>query len=367
MRAALQQKFWLRADGEHYLPRARPATRLRASVSLHLPLPPMPTMPLLRPVPFLLLLTAAAALARPVPAAAQPEVRMCSDQPVPAGYVIVGTASRSNCPTVNFTASYNSLTIRLPGDSVSVCSALSQPPEGYVIVGTASRSNCPSAFGASYNSLTLRLPRDTVTVCTALSQLSEGFVIVGHGSSSRCPSSFGDAYNTATYQRVGGPSAPSGGETISFGPFSPMNPYDRTVFRRMGEVAAWLRLETPTHHPWLARTAHGTTASTRLELDGGVGYTLVAVCDEDCGDVNLRVLEGGVLLGMDADGDDYAVVEVVPARDARVTVDVGMTSCAESPCHFAVGVYETPRPGAVPPRRPPGGDVRVTPRPRPNP
>jgi hypothetical protein len=42
-----------------------------------------------------------------------------------------------------------------------------------------------------------------------------------------------------------------------------------------------------------------------------------------------------------------------------------MSQCAQSPCHFVVGVYGTPRANAVPPRRPPGGDIRVTPRPRP--
>lgn len=273
-------------------------------------------MPLLRCVPAALLL-ACGALARPAPLPAQPDVQMCTEQPVPPGYVVVGTASRGGCP------------IR---------------------------------FGEAYNSLTIRLPGDTVTVCSELSRLTEGYVVTRRGNHSACPIVFGAAYNTATYQRVGPASAGPEGEAIAF---EPMNPYDRTAFRRMSEVASRLRLAAPTHHPWLARTEHGTTVSTRLDLDGGARYTLLAVCDEDCRDIDLRVLDNGSRLGEDANDADYAAVELSPARNTRVTVEVAMGDCRSSPCHFVVGVYETPRAVAVPPRRPPGGDVRVAPRPRP--
>jgi hypothetical protein len=272
-------------------------------------------MPLLRS--FLLSILLAGALARPASLAAQPDVQMCTEQPVPPGYVVVGTASRGDCR---------------------------------------------STFGATYNSVTIRLPGDTVTVCSLLTRLTEGYVVTRRGNHGACPSTFGEPYNTTTYQRVGPVAGGAGREVVAF---EPMNPYDRTVFRRMGERARQLRLASPTHHPWLARTADGTAVSTRLDLDGGSRYTLLAVCDEDCGDVDLRVTDNGYLLGEDTNDEDYAAVELSPARNVRVTVEVEMGECRSSPCHFLVGVYETPRAGAVPPRRPPTGDVRITPRPRP--
>lgn len=362
----------------------------------------------------LTLLAFAAALLHPGAAPAQ-DVQMCSDQPVPAGYVVVGTSMRGNCAST-FGAPYNSLTVRMPGDTVTVCGELSQLGEGYVIAARTLRGNCPTSFGAptntityrrlpwatggagsgdlemcseqpvpagfvvvrtgmrgnctttfgaAYNSMVIRLPGDTVTVCSEMSRLADGYVVTRQGMRGNCPTSFGASHNTVTYQRVGPPAEPAGDETVAEGAFIPMNPYDRAVFGRLAEMETWLQVEAPTHHPWLGKTAQGTTARTTLDLEGGRRYTLIGVCDGDCTDLDLRVLDGGYLLAEDVRADEHATVDLSTARDARLTVEVVMARCAQSPCHFAVGVYETPRAGAIPPRRPPGGDVRVTPRPRP--
>jgi hypothetical protein len=260
----------------------------------------------------------AAILACPRAAAAQP-VQMCSNQSVPTGYVVTATTRVPECPGY-YSTGYNSMTILVPGDTVSVCISLSQARPGYVVTAQTRRPECPGYYSSGFNS--------------------------------------------ATWRRVGEPVAPQP-VAAAAGEIVVMDAYDRTVFQRMAEMAAWRRLESPTHHPWLSKTAHGTTARTTLTLTGGTRYTLVAVCDQDCADLDLRVLDGGYLLGEDTSTGENAAVELTPARDVRLTVEVVMAQCAQSPCHYAVGVYETPRPGAVPPRRPPGGDVRVTPRPRP--
>lgn len=276
---------------------------------------PLPHRALVRAV-----LLLAAALACPRGAAAQP-VQMCSNQSVPTGYVVTATTSRPECPGY-YSSGYNSLTIRLPGDGVTVCTALTQVWPGYVVTSQTSRADCPGYYSSGSNS--------------------------------------------ATWQRVGEPPAaqPVPAAAAS-GAFAALDQYDRTVFRRMNEMETWLRLDTPTHFSWLSKTPQGTTARTVLAVEGGQRYTLVAVCDEDCTDMDLRVLDGGYLLAEEVSTDAYATVALAPARNGQLTVEVVMDTCAQSPCHFVVGVYETPRPTAVPPRRPPGGDVRVTPRPRP--
>ncbi|HEY0017165.1 MAG TPA: hypothetical protein VGC13_12725 [Longimicrobium sp.] len=73
------------------------------------------------------------------------------------------------------------------------------------------------------------------------------------------------------------------------------------------------------------------------------------------------------MVAQDLQPEEYATVQLTPSRDGTLEVEAVMATCAQSPCHYAVAVYETPRPSAVPPRRPPGGDVRVNPRPRPRP
>ncbi|WP_420128352.1 hypothetical protein [Longimicrobium sp.] len=259
----------------------------------------------------------AAVVAHPRGAAAQP-VQMCSNQPIPTGYVVTATSSRTECPGY-YSSGPNSFTIRVPGDTVSVCTTLSPTLPGYVVTRQTSRSECPNYYSSNGNS--------------------------------------------ATWQRVGEP--PAAQPAAADDEILVMDAYDRTVFQRLGEMAAWRRLVMPTHHPWLSKAAHGVITGTTVTLTGGTRYTLVAVCDQDCTDLDLRVLDGGYLLGEDRSTDETAVVELAPARDVRLTVETIMAQCAQSPCHFAVGVYETPRPGAIPPRRPPGGDVRVTPRPRP--
>lgn len=256
------------------------------------------------------LLLASAAFARP--AAAQEPVQMCRNQPV---------------------------------------------PQGYVITGIGMRNECPGAQAATYNSITIRMPGDTVTVCSSLSQLSnsQGYVVTGQGSVEWCPNYYGGRPNATTYRRVETPPAPqqpAPGPAPASGALAVMDRYDRTVFQRLDELEEWLGLNAPTHYPWLSRLADGATARTSLRVEGGMRYTLVGVCDDDCADLDLRVLDGGYVVGQDVTPDENATVQISPGRAGTLTVEAIMGSCAQSPCRYAVAVYETPRPTSRPPRRP---------------
>lgn len=257
-------------------------------------------------------------------------------------------------------------------DDIMVCAG--QPvPAGYAVVRAFRGDQCPNYYQGTHNMLSIRVPGDTVTVCAELTPPLAGYVVTGRFRSDACPNYYGASLNGARFRRV--PDAapqpqelpPPGHDRDGVQMLEGLDEYGRYVQRQLREVEARLRLSQATHLPWAGAAPLNGHHRLRLRREAGEPLTLVAVCDQDCGDMNLRVVDGGYLLAEDADGGDHATVEVSPARNARLTVDVGMESCSSSPCHFMVGVYETPRPGAIPPRRPPGGDVRVTPRPRPNP
>lgn len=233
-------------------------------------------------------------------------------------------------------------------------------PEGHVVTGIGMSDQCPGAQAATYNSITVRVPGDTVTVCNALSQLGQGYAVTGRSSLERCPNFYGGRPNATTYRRVMPPPPPlpqpqrPGPAPAPSGALAVMDRYDRAVFRRLDDLEEWLGLDAPTHHPWLSRLADGATARSSIQVEGGMRYTLVAVCDDDCDDIDLRVLDGTYVVGQDVAPDENATVQISPGRSGTLTVEAIMGSCKESPCRYGVAVYETPRPGSRPqrPRRP---------------
>jgi hypothetical protein len=80
-----------------------------------------------------------------------------------------------------------------------------------------------------------------------------------------------------------------------------------------------------------------------FELDEGVSYAATAVCDQDCTDVDLFLLdENGNVVAEDQDeGDegDFAVVEVTPAWTGAFTLRVRMYACSVEPCHYGIAIF----------------------------
>jgi hypothetical protein len=77
-----------------------------------------------------------------------------------------------------------------------------------------------------------------------------------------------------------------------------------------------------------------------LTLQAGIHYVLVAVCDNDCPDIDLALYDGsGDQLDSDYQDDAYPVVEASPNRTASYRVHVYMADCTTGPCFYGVGVY----------------------------
>lgn len=77
-----------------------------------------------------------------------------------------------------------------------------------------------------------------------------------------------------------------------------------------------------------------------VTLNAGVSYVLVGVCDNDCPDVDLMLLDdSGNEVDSDYETDAVPIVEVTPFRTQSYRVHVYMADCQSEPCFYGVGVY----------------------------
>mgnify|MGYP001802628317 CR=1 FL=1 len=95
-----------------------------------------------------------------------------------------------------------------------------------------------------------------------------------------------------------------------------------------------------THEPFLDSLDRGNADYLNINLLSGNSYTILGVCDEDCGDMDLKLYdENGNLIDSDTIYDDTPVVNVTPNWSGRFQVKVTMPSCTNSPCYYGVGVW----------------------------
>lgn len=77
-----------------------------------------------------------------------------------------------------------------------------------------------------------------------------------------------------------------------------------------------------------------------FNLDRATDYEIFAVCDGDCGDIDLWLYdESGNLIDSDQKKDDLPVVVVTPSWTGKFRLKVKMYDCRIEPCVFGIGVY----------------------------
>ncbi|MEN9220392.1 MAG: hypothetical protein Q6K99_02635 [Thermostichales cyanobacterium BF4_bins_65] len=95
-----------------------------------------------------------------------------------------------------------------------------------------------------------------------------------------------------------------------------------------------------THSPFLGSLPHNTREDVTLNLRAGVSYAIIAVCDEDCTDLDLELYDPqGRLVDSDYEPADIAGVVVRPTASGRYRVRVLMSSCVDSPCRYGIGAF----------------------------
>lgn len=80
--------------------------------------------------------------------------------------------------------------------------------------------------------------------------------------------------------------------------------------------------------------------SLTLSLRAGRQYAILAVCDNDCTDIDLRIYGPSEKeIDSDIEDDDKPVVMVSPDSDGKFRLKITMAKCSTSPCFYGVGLF----------------------------
>lgn len=92
--------------------------------------------------------------------------------------------------------------------------------------------------------------------------------------------------------------------------------------------------------PEADRMTNGQVESYTIMLEEGTTYIIHGVCDSDCGDLDLQLVdENGNVVSEDSTTDDQPIVNVTPAWSGQFSVNVRMYDCQNSYCYFAMAAY----------------------------
>lgn len=88
--------------------------------------------------------------------------------------------------------------------------------------------------------------------------------------------------------------------------------------------------------------AVGEAESLEVQLTGGRQYLFVGACDQNCLDIDIRVLDPSDRRVVEEDvlPDDLPVVAISPSDDAGFSVEVKMFECSAASCNWGVHLYE---------------------------
>ena len=87
--------------------------------------------------------------------------------------------------------------------------------------------------------------------------------------------------------------------------------------------------------------ADGGEATVSLDVTGAHRAVVIAACDNNCSDLDLRVVtEDGRLIGLDDDEDDTPSVYIDEKKTNKLVLKIRMPSCSASNCSFAVKQIE---------------------------
>ena len=119
-----------------------------------------------------------------------------------------------------------------------------------------------------------------------------------------------------------------------------LDTWEQQVQRQLYMHRARMDLENMTHKVTYGSLDEGENEVLRVDLESGEEYTLLAVCDNDCTDIDLEIFDDdGDSVDSDYLVDDYPIVSVSPRRDQTYRLHVSMASCSVEPCRFAVAVF----------------------------
>ena len=77
-----------------------------------------------------------------------------------------------------------------------------------------------------------------------------------------------------------------------------------------------------------------------VTLYAGNSYRIAGVCDGDCKDIDLALLDGNRNeLTSDMLADDVPILDFTPKTTGSYTIKVMMPTCNQDPCYFGLGIF----------------------------
>jgi hypothetical protein len=118
--------------------------------------------------------------------------------------------------------------------------------------------------------------------------------------------------------------------------------YQAQILARLGEVQGRMAQEG---YQMIGQASpgalqQGQTSSLPATLNVGVQYQIVGVCDQDCSDLDLTLVDqNNNVISQDTSSDNQPTVSVAPTWTGPFTVHVQMYQCTVQPCYFAVALF----------------------------
>ena len=97
----------------------------------------------------------------------------------------------------------------------------------------------------------------------------------------------------------------------------------------------------PADEPVTGTLAQGDDEEFELDLQSGVSYFIVGVCDGGCSDLDLVLTDAsGDEVESDRELDDVPMLAVESERTGSYVLSVQMATCSSSQCHYGVRVFQ---------------------------
>ena len=125
-------------------------------------------------------------------------------------------------------------------------------------------------------------------------------------------------------------------------PAHALDRYERQVLQQLRAASDELRSDgwRKSHDYFTDKIYRGRTESYKITLDAKERYMIVAFCDTDCDDVDMRLYDNrGKEIDDDVQTDDFPVVGVQTGSSARYEVEVWAPGCYARRCTIGIGVF----------------------------
>ena len=132
----------------------------------------------------------------------------------------------------------------------------------------------------------------------------------------------------------------SGSAVAQQQPQQETSPYVQAVIDRLSALVTPMAQQGYPNYEVIGFNAinSGATETINYTAADAQDVVLVAVCDTDCTDIDLRVRNNGGVVGEDVLTDAVPVVPVA-AGGRPLNIDVIMAACSQNPCVYGVAVF----------------------------